>query len=443
MWFIVKIFPTYRFYLTGIILIIVLFVGYFSPILFSIAKGLTLAFLLLSFADIVLLFWTGGRIVLERHLPDRFSNGDENKVSFDISSLYKFLIAVEVIDEIPANFQQRDLKLQMDLPLGSQEAKSYILRPTQRGEYLFGKTNTLATTSLKLLARRQIFGQDQMVKVYPSFLNLHKYELAAISQNLRMSGQKRMRRIGQSTEFDHIKEYVLGDDPRHINWKASARKTDLMLNHYVDEKSQPIYSVIDKGRPMKMPFEGMTLLDYSVNASLVLSNVAIKKGDRAGLITFQHKPQTFIPARKRNLQLNFLLEALYNQETQFNEHDFATLYWYIQQKVKQRSLLLMYTNFESIYALERQLPYLKLINRHHLLLLIFFRNTELDKVIDGPTKSSLDVYNKSIASQIEDEKRNIQSVLTHNGILSLYTTPRNLNAHVINKYIEIKTKRLL
>lgn len=420
-----------------------LFGGYVFPFLFSLAKGLTLAFLLAVLADIVLLFWLGGKIELDRALPDRFSNGDDNDVDFIISSRYPFEVDVALLDEIPPDFQKRDFRLAFLLRSKESLSKSYQLKPTERGEYEFGLTNTLATTRLALIQRRQLFGQKKLVKVYPSFLNLEKYELAAISQNLLLSGQKRMRRIGQSTEFDHIKDYVLGDDPRHINWKASARSGDLMLNHYVDEKSQPIYSVIDKGRPMKMPFEGMTLLDYAINASLVLSNVAIKKGDRAGLITFQHKPETFVPAQKRNQQINFLLESLYNQETRFNEHDFATLYWFVQQKVQQRSLFLMYTNFESIYALERQLPYLKLINRHHLLLLIFFKNTELDKVIKEETSSTIDVYNKSIAKQIADEKSNIQAVLRKNGIMSLYTSPQNLNTNVINKYIEIKTKRLL
>ncbi|MEQ9404031.1 MAG: DUF58 domain-containing protein [Cyclobacteriaceae bacterium] len=438
-----KIFPTYRFFVAGISLIVVLFIGYAIPAIFSLAKGLTLVFLLLAITDIILLFFSGGKIVLERYLPERFSNGDQNDVSFTILNSFQFRTGIRILDEIPANFQQRNLELSFSMNPGKQLSKSYVLRPVERGEYHFGKTNVLINTRLNLIARRQIFGKEAMVKVYPSFLNLDKYELAAISQNLQMSGQKRMRRIGQSTEFDHIKEYVVGDDPRHINWKASARRTDLMLNHYVDEKSQPVYSVIDKGRPMKMPFNEMTLLDYSVNASLVLSNIAIRKGDRAGLITFQHKPQTFIPAQKRNLQINYLLETLYNQQTQFNEHDFATLYWFIRQKVKQRSLLLLYTNFESSYSLERQLPYLKLINKHHLLVLIFFRNTELDKVIEETSNSTLDVYNKSIAKQIIDEKQNIRSVLTQNGILSVYTSPENLNTDVINKYIEIKTKRLL
>ncbi|MEQ9468310.1 MAG: DUF58 domain-containing protein [Ekhidna sp.] len=438
-----RIFPTYRFYVIIITCAVLLFIGYYYDFVFSLAKGLTLSLLVLALADIILLFFSNGRIVLERFLPDRFSNADENEVSFSILNNYGLEMDLTILDELPAQFQIRDSEIRLNLKSGKQTYVTYSLRPAQRGEYHFGKTNVLVNSPLKLITRRFRFGVEHVVKVYPSFLNLEKYELSAISQSLKLSGQKRMKRIGQSTEFDHIKDYVIGDDPRHINWKASARGRGLMVNHYVDEKSQPIYSVIDKGRPMRMPFEGMTLLDYSINASLVLSNVAIKRGDRAGLVTFQHKPETFVSAQKRNLQINYLLETLYNQETQFNEPDFASLYWFLMQKIKQRSLLLLYTNFESIYTLERQLPYLKMINRHHLLLLVFFRNTELDKVIDAPSNTTIDIYNKSIAKQIADEKANIQKVLFQNGIISLYTRPQNLNTDVINKYIEIKTKRLL
>ncbi len=438
-----RIFPTYRAYVFAISCVVLLFLGYYYSFVFIVARGLTIALLLGILVDSVLLFFIGGRIILERYLPDRFSNGDENEVAFSILNRYPIAASLDIFDELPQQFQIRDFAMQLQLGAGKQQSEVYQLRPTERGEYQFGQTNVLVTTRLGFVKRRFGFGNPKVVKVYPSFLNLEKYELSAISQSLKLSGQKRMKRIGQSTEFDHIKDYVLGDDPRHINWKASARKGGLMINHYVDEKSQPIYSVIDKGRPMKMPFGGMTLLDYSINASLVLSNVAIKKGDRAGLITFQHKPETFISAQKRNLQINYLLETLYNQETQFNEPDFATLYWFVMQKVKQRSLLLLYTNFESIYTLERQLPYLKMINRHHLLLLIFFRNTELDQVINDPSSATIDIYNKSIAKQIADEKASIQNVLLQNGIMSLYTSPDHLNADVINKYIEIKTKRLI
>ena len=438
-----RIFPTYRFYVLTISCCVLLFLGYYYEFLFVVSKGVVFLLVIFVLLDVVLLFFSKGSLVLERHLPDRFSNGDSNEVLFSVLNEYVFPVQITLLDEVPSQLQWRDFKIEFELKPGKQIQTSYMVRPLQRGEYHFGKTNLLVKTPFNLIFRRIKFGESEMVKVYPSFLNLEKYELSAISQTLKLSGQKRLKKIGQSTEFDHIKNYVFGDDPRHINWKASARSNGLMINHYVDEKSQPIYCVIDKGRPMKMPFEGMTLLDYSINASLVLSNVAIKKGDRAGLVTFQHKPETFISAQKRNLQINYLLETLYNQHTNFNEPDFASLYWFLMQKVKQRSLMLLFTNFESVYTLERQLTYLKLINRHHLLLLIFFKNTELDKVIRDPSSSTIEVYNKSIAKQIADEKSSIQKILMQNGIMSLYTSPENLNVDVINKYIEIKTKRLL
>ncbi len=437
-----RVFPTSRFYRINIGLALILFIGYFVPIFFSVGKLLTFAFFLALAFDLFLIFKTG-RIELTREIPERLSNGDVNEIHLRIRSRYRIPVSVTILDELPKESQNRDFCLNYLLNPLDEVSKNYQITPTERGEYLFGRTNTLSHTWIKLVLRKQIFGKEQRTKVYPSFLNLEKYELTAISQNLRMSGQKRMRRIGQSSEFDHIKDYVLGDDPRHINWKATARKTNLMINHFIDEKSQPIYSVIDKGRPMKMPFEGMTLLDFAINASLVLSNIAIKRGDRAGLITFQHKPETLIPAQKRTLQINYLLESLYKQKTQFNETDFSSLYTTIIQQLKQRSLLLLYTNFESIYSLERQLPYLRLINRHHLLLVIFFKNTELEDLVNVDVEDVRDVYNKSIANQLADEKRAIRKMLHQNGILSLYTRPQNLKVDVINKYIEIKTKRLL
>ena len=125
------------------------------------------------------------------------------------------------------------------------------------------------------------------------------------------AGVKKIRKIGQSMEFEQIKEYVKGDDYRSINWKATARKEGLMVNNYTDERSQQIYCLINKGRVMKMPFDGMTLLDYAINASLVLSNVALTRQDKAGIITFEKSLDTFLQADKKPTQMNLLLESLY------------------------------------------------------------------------------------------------------------------------------------
>ena len=151
----------------------------------------------------------------------------------------------------------------------------YEVKPQERGEYNFGHINFFANGPLRMIQRRFVLGEEQTVKVYPSYIQMRKYQLLAIGNRLQETGVKRMRRLGHSMEFEQIKEYVRGDDYRTINWKATARKGDLMVNNYTDERSQQIYCLINKGRVMKMPFEGMTLLDYAINASLVLSSVAL------------------------------------------------------------------------------------------------------------------------------------------------------------------------
>ena len=130
---------------------------------------------------------------------------------------------------------------------------------------------------LQLVKRRYIFPARQVVKVYPSYVQMRRYQLLAVSNRLQEAGVKRIRKIGHSMEFEQIKEYVRGDDYRTINWKATARKDGLMVNNYTDERSQQIYCLINKGRVMKMPFEGMTLLDHAINASLVLVECGIGK----------------------------------------------------------------------------------------------------------------------------------------------------------------------
>ena len=161
----------------------------------------------------------------------------------------------------------------------------YYLRPVKRGQYEFGKINLFTASPVKLLNRKFIMGEPTEVPVYPSHLQLRKYQLMAIKQPAERSRCKKLRRIGHSMEFEQIKEYVSGDDYRTVNWKATARKGGLMVNNYTEEKSQQLYCIIDKSRVMKMPFDGLSLLDYSINTSLVLSNVALQKLDRAGLVT--------------------------------------------------------------------------------------------------------------------------------------------------------------
>jgi uncharacterized protein (DUF58 family) len=408
-----------------------------------IPKVLFTIFLGVLLTDLILLFRLKRGLHGHRFAPEKLSNGDENEIRVYLQSFYPFEASLRVIDEIPHQFQRRDVSFYVQIPAGETKTIRYILRPVKRGEYSFGAVNAFVSTPIGLLARRFRFSADKMVPVYPSFIQMRKYELLAISNRLQDVGIKKIRRIGQNMEFELIKEYVSGDDIRTINWKATARRNQLMVNHYQDEKSQQVYSLIDKGRVMQMPFEGMSLLDYAINATLVISNIAIKKFDKAGVITFQDKIGAMIPAGKNNNQMGRILEILYNQKTAFRETDFSVVHNLVRRKITQRSLLLVYTNFETVYGLKRQLPYLLSLAHSHVVVVLFFENTELGQLISNPAEDLQKVYHKAMAEKMALEKKLIVKELTKVGIHAVLTTPQNLSVDTINKYLELKARGLI
>nr|WP_317172439.1 DUF58 domain-containing protein [Gelidibacter maritimus] len=417
--------------------------SYFVPVLFGIAQLSILVVLLLLFIDILIVFLGKNKIIGNRILPDKFSNGDNNQVEISIENHYPFAIELTIIDEIPFQFQVRDFELKLNLKPHKEDRITYNLKPKERGEYHFGNLNIYASTKIGLVAKRFRFDDGAMVPTYPSFKQLRKFELININNNLQDYGVKKIRRIGHSMEFEQIKDYVLGDDLRTINWKATAKKNSLMVNQFQDEKSQPIYSIIDKGRVMKMPFDGLSLLDYAINATLVISSIALKKHDKAGMLSFSKKVENMVVAQRRNSQMRLILEALYNIKTDFYESDFSRLYANIKRNITQRSLILLYTNFETLDSLNRQLPYLKAISKNHLIVVIFFKNTELTSIVDEKAATIQQVYDKVIAEKFAFEKRLIVQELRKYGIYSILTTPEDLTIDTINKYLEIKSRGLL
>jgi len=396
---------------------------------------------LLLFIDLVLLYRTTNGIFAKRHAPERLSNSDDNELGVYVENWYPFNISAGIIDEIPFQFQKRDVYFETELKPRQRKQINYILRPTKRGEYQFGDTRVYVKSPLALISRRYTFKQAETLPVYPSFLQMRKYELMAISNHLTDIGIKKIRRLGHSLEFEQVKNYVAGDDYRTINWKATARQGSLMTNSYTDEKAQHVYCVIEKSRAMKMPFDGLSLLDYAINASLVLSNVALLKEDKAGLITVGEKIGAVVPADRRPTQINKILEVLYKEKTRYLEANLEVLYSTVRSVIKQRSLVVFFTNYESMSALQRQLPFLKRIAKFHLLLVVFFENTELKKVSEQPATDVEGIYIKTIAEKFAYDKKLIVKELTKYGIQSILTSPQDLTINTINRYLEFKARQ--
>ncbi len=426
----------------GLAIVVLLFIlGFFQPAVEVGAEVATIAYMLLVGGELFLLFYRDPGVKAERESGDEWSNGDENHVRIRVLSLYPMRVRAKVIDEAPPRLQLRDLRFPLDLPPGADRLLEYKVEPKERGRYPFGKLNVFVHLLSGTVARRYRFPAEKEVRVLPAFKRMKRFEFLAVSDRLTEMGVRPIRRLGESTEFERIRPYVQGDDRRAVNWKASARMNELMVNEYREERSQEVFSLIDTGRVMEMPFEGMTLLDHAINASLVLSNIAVVKKDRPGICSFSYRPHRFIQASSDAAQMRRIMEALHDLSPDYLETDMGRLYSVARRRIPQRSLLIMYTNIETEGGLERVLPSLRAIARSHTLLVVMFRNTELEDLFEAPPENARAVHDRAIAENFIMEKEAIAKRLERSGILVLLTRPEQLTVDVINKYLELKARR--
>lgn len=416
--------------------------SYWWEWLFGIVWVLVLGFGVFILLELMMVF-SKTALDGERILPEKFSNSDKNPVSIQLINSYPFKIEVGIIDELPVQFQKRDFFNSISIAGKNKNTFQYEVRPVERGEYIFGNLNCYVSSVIGLVRRRYTFNKEQLVKVYPSFIQMKKYDFLAIDNRLSHIGLKKIRRIGHTMEFEQIKEYVAGDDVRTVNWKATGKHARLMINQYQDEKMQPVYSIIDTSRVMKMPFSGLKLVDYALNSALAFSNIALKKNDKVGLVDFSNIPGNFLPAQAKKTYLNNILEALYNTDTKFLDADYGVLQALVKRKITHRSLLMLYTNFEHISSLHRQLPYLQAIAKKHVLVVIFFENTELKTLTNNEAKNLSEIVDQTIVQQFEFDKKIMVRELQQRGIQTILTTPDDLTINTINKYLEIKARGLL
>lgn len=424
-------------------IILSLCISFAIPILFLPSLYAFAVLLVLTIYDFIAQFTLPKMIDAERKTTSSWSLGDNNHVNVTIYNTSKKHWDIDIIDEIPFQFQIRDFKKSITLEPYKKQVISYDLKPLTRGVYEFGYINLLIKSRINLIARRIQVDALATVKVYPSVIQMKKFELYTMSKIARFHGIKKMRRLGLSYEFEQIKSYVIGDDTRHINWKSTGKQQQLMVNQFEDEKSQPIYNIIDKSRIMMMPFGGMSLMDYSINTCLTISNVALRKQDKAGLITFSDKLGALVKADNRHGQLKAILESLYNQKERELEANYELLYYGIKNLIKTRSLIFLYTNFESQYGLKRVLPVLRKINQLHLLIVVFFENSEVEKLSFERANDLRGVYRNIIAEQAVQDKQAIAQELNALGIQTILTKPEDLSLNTVNKYLEIKSRGLI
>lgn len=428
---------TSRFFLIGILLALLSALGYYLPACYEVARVGLVVWGGLVVIDLLSVNFLC-RVRAERKLQERFSLGEDNEVKIHLENKGSLPCRIEVRDELPSDWAFHEAIFSVSLQRGEGKTVHYRLQPKQRGAKEFGRIILFVGTPLGMLARKVTSGAAQTVKVYPAFRRLAQLELAAISNDLSLAGIKRIRRIGNSTEFEQIKDYTPGDDFRTINYKASAKVGRWMVNTYRDERAQPVWLLVDEGRVMQRTFNGMQLLDYAINAALALSFVAIRRADMVGLVCFGARPDGIVPADRRTDQLPRLLEALYARRPEYQESDYPALGARLSSLARKRSLMILLTDFSTKTALERELPTLRRLGRRHRLLVVFFADEEVEATAHSADEGLPALKTRALAAGFCQEKRGLVRLLRAHGIDGLLTTPTGLTVDLINRYITLR-----
>ncbi|MDF1694485.1 MAG: DUF58 domain-containing protein [Saprospiraceae bacterium] len=432
-----------RFYIIYGVCIACFVLAFSYPGFMKLAWCVIVLFLILAVFEFATLWYLSKSIKASRKVNKKLSLGDPQVITYNVVNNANIKLHFELTDELPFQFQHRGYTNTGKVNSNQSLEIPFKIRPTERGEYRFGQLHMyISLPWLGFVQRKITHSIQEDIAVFPSFIQMKKYELQVFSQTATLAGIRRVREIGENDEFEHIRNYAQGDNIKSINWRATSRRNQLMINQFENSKSQMVYCVVDKGRSMKMPFENLTLLDYAINTSLVLSNIILRKYDKAGLVTFSDKIGAVLRADSQQHQLQKISKQLYDQKTAFNESNFELLYYTLQSQISRRSILLIFTNFEVPYEMQRNLKYLRSLNQKHLLVLVMFINTELESAQFKQTRKMKDIYYKTFAQKAIMDKEKIADELRANGIQVILTKPQDLSINIVNKYLEIKAKRM-
>lgn len=432
-----------NFYIAGSAIVCGFIISLFVPIFFNVMLIAIVALVFVTLADFSVIKKLGKNVSISRNVDIILSLGEFQPVNYTVVNQSPRSIECEIIDELPYQLQIREGLWKGYLQGNTEETIKYNIKPNSRGEYHFGYVYLFfQRIKFPLIIGRISNDEIFMSKVYPSVIQMHKVEFLISNKTAHNSGIRKIRSLGDDDEFEHLRSYVPGNNIKHINWKATSRRNELMVNQYQDTRSQNIYMLIDKSRCMEMPFDQMALLDYAINACLVFTKVILKKYDKPGIITFNNKVDHSLAPHSSLAQLSRINEVLYNQNTDFLESNFDVLYMHIRNNINKRSVLFLFTNFENHAELNRNLAYLKLISKSHLLIVVSFINDELQRMIKSEAESVSNAFENVVAETLLVEKEQILRILNQHGIMTILTTPKDLTIDTVNKYLEIKARRL-
>jgi len=383
-------------------------------------------------------------ITIRREFNKRFAIGDGTEVNLKIENNTPNAFKIIIKDENPAEMKltgQREGFV--SLPPQSTANFIYELTPVNRGHFEFGKTIVRHLSKLRLVWIQNEIKTEAAVKVYPNMRRAREIELAALGAKSLVAVNRRAILRGEGRDFESLRDYVRGDELRHLSWTATARRGKLVTRQYQIERDQTIIIALDAGRLMTGRIENETKFDTAIQAALALMSAAARGGDNVGILVFGRRIKKFLPPKKGTEQFEGVLEALHDVEPEMVEPSYSRAFQFISANVKRRSFVVILTDLVDEEGSKELLASLKLLRPRHLPLVVTIGDRDLRMVVQNDPDSAKSLFTQSVAEEILFQRETALKKVETQGGLALDVTRRTLAPSLLETYLRVKERGLL
>ncbi len=433
--------PTPRLVLFAFLGVLPAVLGFAVPQLYAAALLFDVALLALALADRQLA--RGARVELRRSPRGRVNVGVENRVVVRVRNLGPGRVRLRVRDDVPDGFTCRGETFDLELRGFKQEDREYTATPPRRGRFGFGDLHVRALGPFGLCAVERTFPAHLAVRVYPDMRGASRLLLATAARDLANLGLRRLRRDGAGTEFARLREYVQGDSMRDVDWKATARRHRPVTRVHETERSQTVILCVDAGRSMAARVDALTKLDYAVNAALFLAFVAIKNGDRVGVVVFADGVRAFLPPEAGRRQYRRIVDALYGAEAALTLVDYHGLFRELSSRARKRSLVAIFTDLLDEQQARSMVAPLHRLAHRHVPLCITLRDQGIEDLVRARPAEPDDAFRQAVAHELLEEREHLKALIARDGVQLVDAPPTELTLAAVNRYLEVKRRGLL
>lgn len=409
---------------------------------------IVLAFDILLFALALIDYFISRKLpeelTITREFDKRFAIGDTTETKLRVENASPQTFYMRVKDEFPPEMKLNESReAQFKIEAQTFVDFSYGLTPPRRGKYEFGKTIVRYLSKIGLLWCQTDLGNTSAVKVYPNMRRAREMELKALGANSYLAVRRKAIRRGEGREFESMRDYVRGDELRHISWTATARRARLTTRQYQIERDQTIIILLDGGRLMTGRIGDETKFDTAIHASLALMSAAARAGDNCGLAVFGRKIKKYIPPQKGIRHIDAVLEALHNIEPELIEPSYARAFQFVASNSKKRSFVVILTDLVDRESSKELINSLKLLRPRHLPLIVTIGDRDLNQTVSEVPKELKDVFVQSAAEEIIHQRESALRLVETLGGLALDVTTNSLAPRLLETYLRVKERGLL